>query len=70
MAVGCPLDHPLGRGHFGLAHRRACLDIHDHSIVDVDQVVGGVAEIGAVAVRLGITGRRIDRRNALGLNRR
>jgi len=70
MAVGCPLDHPFGGGHLGLAHRRARLDIHDHRIVDVDQVIGGVAEVGAVTVRLSIAGRRIDRRNALGLNRR
>jgi hypothetical protein len=39
MAVGRPLDHPFGRGHLRLAHRRARLDIHDHGVVDVDQVL-------------------------------
>ncbi len=70
MAVGCLLDHPLGRGHLGLADRRARLDIHDHRIVEVDQVVDGVAEVDAVALRPGIVGRRKYRRNALRLNRR
>ena len=69
MAVGRSLDHPLGCSNLRLAHCRARLDIHDHRIVDVDQVIGGVAEIGAPAVRRGIARRWIDRRDALGLDR-
>ena len=69
MAIGCPLDHPFGGGHLGLAHRRARLDIHDHRVFDVDQVIGGVAEIGASTMRLGIAGRWIDWRDTLGLDR-
>lgn len=61
MALGRPLDHPFGRGYLGLPHRRARLDIDDHRIVDVDQVIGGVAEIGTPAVGLGLARRRIDR---------
>jgi len=48
-----------------LAHRRACLDIHE-GVVDVDQAVGGVAKICPFAVCRGIAYRRIHGRDAIG----
>ena len=47
------LDHPALGGHLGLAHRGCRLDIDDHRMVEVDQIVGGVGVEGRLARRRG-----------------
>ena len=44
------LDHALGGEHLGPADRRGCLDIDDDRVIDIDQIVGRVAEEGLPAV--------------------
>jgi hypothetical protein len=43
-AVDRSLDHALGRGHLGLADGGGRLAVDDDSMVEVDEVVGGIGE--------------------------
>ena len=39
-----PLDHPALGGHLGLPYRGRGLDIDDHRMIEVDQIVGAVSD--------------------------
>jgi hypothetical protein len=60
------VQHPPLRGHLGLAHRGRRLDVHDHRVVEVDQIVGAVGEEGESAIGAGPARRRVGRRDELG----
>ena len=53
------LDHSALSGHFGLSHRGRRLDIDDHRVIEVDQVVGAVGIEGRLARRRGPARRRV-----------
>lgn len=44
-----PVDHAALGGHLGLADSGRRLDIDDHCVLEIDQVVGGIGEEGALA---------------------
>jgi len=48
-----PADHSLGRGDLGLAYRGRRLDVDDDTLVEVDQIVVGVCEVGLPAMGAG-----------------
>jgi hypothetical protein len=54
-------DHPLGRGHLGLTQRGRGLDVDDHGVTQIDQVVGAIGEEGLPAA-----GARPARRRSAG----
>src|ERR1700720_2282208 len=65
-ALFCSIQHGLCRGNFIIGASRRRLDIHDHGILDIDEVVQPVSELYAL-VGLGCPGRLgIRRRDHLG----
>jgi hypothetical protein len=65
-----PFDHPLGGSDLGLANRCGRLDIDDDAVLEIDEVVGLVAELSRAAPLRGPADRRIHWRDRLGSNRR
>ena len=65
-ALHRPFHHSFGSQHFGLSDRRGGLDIDDDRVLDIDQVIGRIAEEGLPAVRSGPARRWIGRRDELG----
>src|SRR6202040_926530 len=55
-ALFCSIQHGLCRGNFIIGASRRRLDIHDHGILDIDEVVQPVSELYAL-VGLGCPGR-------------
>src|ERR1700730_14325685 len=47
-ALFCSIQHRLCRGNFIVGASRCCLDIHDHGILDVDEVVQPLSELHAL----------------------
>jgi hypothetical protein len=41
-------DHPALRRHFGLADRGRRLSVHDHGMIEVDQIGGAVSKVRAI----------------------
>ena len=60
-----PLDHRLRRPNLGLPNGSRRLDVDDHAVVGVDQIIGGVGEEGMPLVRARPLGRRIRSGNEL-----
>ena len=44
--LGRAVDHRLGRADFGLANGRRHLDVHDHRVLQIDEVVVGIGITG------------------------
>jgi hypothetical protein len=61
-----PLDHRLRRPNLGLPNGSRRLDVDDHAVVGVDQIIGGVGEEGMAFVRAGPLRRRIGPGDELG----
>ena len=59
-AVMSTLDHPALCSHLGLTDRGRRLDADDHRMIEVDQIVGAVSKVRAVAMRRRPARRRID----------
>ena len=69
-ALLCPVNHSSLCCHFGLPNRRCRLDIDDHRMIEVDQIIGAVGVKGPLT-----RGRRparswIGERDPLRLHRR
>lgn len=64
------LDHPSLGGHFGLPHRSRGLDIDDHRVIQVDQIVGAVCVEGGLARCRGPARRRVGEVDPLKRDRR
>ena len=57
--VGGALDHCLGRRDFRLPYAGGGLHVHDHRVLEIDQIVVGIGIDGGPAVGGGPAGRRI-----------
>ena len=68
--LGGAVDHGLGRRDLRLAHGGGGLHVHDHRVLQVDQIVVGVGVDGRPAAGGGPAGRRIGGRDELRLDRR
>lgn len=68
-AVAHPVNHRPHRSDFGLADRTGGLDIKDHAVVGIDQVIGGIGEIGRSTPRSGPLRCGIGMRGELRFNR-
>ena len=64
-----PLDHPFGGRNLRLADRCACFDVDNDSVLHVDKVIGGIAELRLPAVRRRVARCRVDGRDARRHNR-
>ena len=63
------INHPSLRGHFSLANSGGRLDIHDHGMLQIDQIVGAVSEEGEATIGAGSARRRVGDREELGGDR-
>ena len=61
-----PVDRAPLRAHLGLADGGGCLDIDDHCVLEIDEVVGGIGEEGALAACRSPARGRIGHRQLLG----
>lgn len=68
--VTAALDHVARGLVFGLADGCGCLHIHDDRVVQIDQIVGAVDEVGLAAISRRPTCGWVDRGNVPGLHRR
>ena len=64
------VEHGLGRADFGLTNGRRRLDVHDHRMLQIDEIVVGIGITGDRVGRSGVAGGRIGRRDHLRLDRR
>jgi len=64
------LQHAALGGHFGLPHGSRRLDVHDHRMIKVDQIVGGVGVEGRLARSRSPARGRIGEVDPLGRHRR
>ena len=53
------VEHRLGSADFGLTNGRRRLDVHDHCMLQIDEVVVGIGITGDRVGRSGVAGRRI-----------
>ena len=67
---GRAVEHRLGRADFGLANGRRRLDVHDHWMLQIDEVVVGIGITGDGVGRSGVAGGRIGWRDRLRLDGR
>ncbi len=63
-----PIQHGLGRADLGLPDRPCRLDVHDHAVIRVDQVVVGIAEECRTFTRRRPLAGRVGMRRELGLD--
>jgi hypothetical protein len=64
------VEHRLGRADFSLTNGRRRLDVHDHRVLQIDEVIVGISISGDGIGRSGVAGGRIGRRDRLRLDRR
>ena len=64
------VEHCFGCADFRLANGRRRLDIHDHRMLQIDEVVVRISITGDRVGRSGVAGRRIGWRDHLWLDRR
>ena len=64
------VEHGFGRANFRLANGCRRLDIQNHGMLQIDEIVVGVGITGDRVGRSGVTGRRIGWRDHLWLDRR
>jgi hypothetical protein len=64
------VEHRLGGADFGLMNGRRRLDVHDHRMLEIDEVVVRISITGDGVGRSGVAGGRIGRRDRLRLDRR
>jgi hypothetical protein len=57
------LDHGLGRGNFVIGAGRSGLHVDNHRVLDVDQVVEGIAELNTFVGFRGPNRARVYRRD-------
>ena len=57
--IHAPPDHRLGCANLGLANGARRFDVDDHSVISVDQIVGGISEESWTTQRAGPLGCRI-----------
>lgn len=60
-----PLDHGIGALEVGGSMRRGRLPIHDHAMLDINQIVRRVGEKGRASWRCGPTRKQISQLQAL-----
>jgi hypothetical protein len=63
---GRAVEHRLGRADFGLANGRRRLDVRDHCMLQIDEVVVGTGITGDGVARSGVAGGRIVGEIAFG----
>jgi hypothetical protein len=51
---GRAVEHHLGRADFGLANGRRRLDVHDHCMLQIDEIVVGIGITGDGVGRSGV----------------
>ena len=64
------VEHGFGCANFRLANGCRRLDIHNHRMLQIDEIVVGVGITGDRVGRSGVAGRRIGWRDRLRLDRR